>query len=311
MMAVNFVPGWSHAYAVAAEDRMVVSGRYAVVNMQAAAKPRPAVSLSHLRSRYLKQGQAGTCWATSPAQLFEVSARSLGFEPFPACRRLIAFEGKQLEGGDNPTNGGSPTDAIRVMTDGGVGVAHEDLCPYSDNPTVLGQKPPAIVYADARKSHLQVPISVKSVDQVIALIDGQGGTVPGLPTVNGFMCPVEMQSSATFVGSVSGFLGGHSILVWGYALPGVFDEYTWLECENWWDRIYHPLPPSLAARVVGYEPVTPTATTSQWIRRDVYLQCCQQGCEHTSATSISGLLKSGHVVASDDLVRRLGEIFMA
>lgn len=307
----QFVPGWSLNYAVPAEGRMMASGTYATVNARAAAKPRPAVSLSHLRSRYLEQGEAGTCWATSPAQLFEVSAKSLGFEPFPACRRLICYEGKRLEGGGNPAEGGSPTDAIRVMTDSGVGVANERLCPYSDDPNVLGSRPPANVYADAQKSHFQVPISVKSVDQVVALIDGQNGAVPGLPTVNGFQCPADMQSPSTFVRSIRGILGGHSVLIWGYALPGVFDDALWLECENWWTPLYVSLPPSLAKQVVGYEPVTKAKTTSQWIRKDVYVQCCQQGCEHISATSIAGLNAADHVVASDDLMKRLTGIFIA
>lgn len=304
-----FVQGWSLDFAMAAEGRMLSSGRYATVNAPAAATPRPAVSLTHLRSRYLNQGAAGTCYAHSAAQLFEITAKSLGFEPFPASRRFIAYNTKQVEDKANPADGASPTDAIRVMTDGGVGVANEKFCPYSDDRNVLAQRPPQAAFDDARKSHLQVPISVKSFDQVVALIDGQNGTVPGLPTANGFQCPVEMQGNATFVKNISSYLGGHSELCVGFAQPGVFDEYWWLELEGSWALIYKPLPPSLAKLVYGYEPASATKTSSNWVRKDVYLQCCQQGCEHVSATTIAGLGGGGPVVPSDSLAAILANVF--
>ncbi len=91
----------------------------------------------------------------------------------------------------------------------------------------------------------------------------------------------------------------------------MFDQYTWLELDNWWGLLYSPLPPSLAKQVVGYEPVSATRTSSKWVRKDVYLKCCQQGCEHVSATSIAGLLKDGNITPSDDLVKRLSDIFIA
>lgn len=303
-------PGWTHDFAMAAEARMLTSGRYATVARQTVA-PRKAVSLSHLRSRYLEQKRQGTCYAHSPVQLFEVSARSLGFEPFPASVRFVAYNTKQAEDRGNPSDGGSPTDAIRTMTDAGVGVAHEEECPYADDRNVLALRPSQAAFDDARKSHLQVPITVKSVDQVIALIDGQGGTVPGLPTANGYQCPNEMQDGGTFCDSVGGFLGGHSQLIWGYILPGVIDQYCWLELENWWSPLYAPLPPSVAKQVVGYEPVSANRTTSKWVRKDVYLRCCQQGCEHISATSVEGLLKNGSITPSDDLAKKLSDIFIA
>jgi hypothetical protein len=281
---VTFVPGWHPTTAAAAHSRLTFSGRYCTVN-SAAPAPRPAVSLSHLRINYYVQGSAGTCFAHSPKQLFEVTGKALGYTPFPACRRLIAWATKAIEDGDNPTNGGSPTDAITVMTSQGVGVAHEDLCPYTDDARVLGQKPPQEVFDNATKSHLQVPILPRSVDDIVRLVDS------GHSVANGYACPSTLQDGTTFIRSVGSILGGHSQLIWGYAQPGVFDEYRWLELDNWWDLTYVPLPPSLAKLVEGYEPVRSDRTSSVWMREDIYMQCCriQGGSEHISATDIDGL----------------------
>ena len=90
-----------------------------------------------------------------------------------------------------------------------------------------------------------------------------------------------------------------------------FDDNLWLELENSCEKIYPPLPPSLARQVYGYEPASKARTSSNWIRKDLYLKCCSQGCEHISATSIAGLLKNPNVVASDDLAKQIGDIFIA
>jgi hypothetical protein len=246
----------------------------------------------------LVQGRAGTCWAHSPVQLFEVTARSLGYTPFPACRRAIGYAAKQkYEGGDNMANGGSPTDAITVMTKQGVGVPHEALCPYTDDERVLAQPPPQSVYDDAGKTHLVAPVHVRNTDEIVRMIDS------GKPVANGFMAPVELRDDhAPFLDHLGGeVLGGHSILIWGYAQPGVFDDHRWFECENWWGEIYRSLPSDLAARVPGYEPTHLDRATSKWIRDDTYIHLCnmQGGAEHVSATDLDGLASGVVTPASD------------
>jgi hypothetical protein len=270
--------GWSPEAAVRAQARMLASGRYCVV-MGPAKAPRPAVSLAKFKLRDISQGQAGTCWIHSPTMLFETTAKVLGYEPFKACRRVIGYAAKQMyEGGGNPSDGGSPTDAITVMTAKGVGVAHEDLCPYDDDARVLGTKPPASVFDDARKSHL-----------VITLIDA------GHPVCNGFPCPAALQQQGiTFITQVDEPLGGHSVLLTGYALPGILDRSSlrWFQLTNWWRNLYRPLPPERAKQVDGYAPSTPGATSDVWIREDAYLGFCNLDggrAEHVSATGVDGL----------------------
>src|SRR4051812_46873093 len=109
-MAVNFVPGWNFDVAMAADTRLIAGGRYCTVRDDG--KPIPkASSLTGKRIKYYMQGNAGSCWTHSAKQMAEVSAKALGYEAFPVCRRLIGWAGKQLEGGGNMSDGGSPTDA--------------------------------------------------------------------------------------------------------------------------------------------------------------------------------------------------------
>lgn len=294
-----FVQGWHPDFAAAADADLRASGRYYTV--AAPAKPRrPAVSLSQYRLNYYLQGATGSCWVHSPKQMGEVMGKQLGYNVFPFCRRLIGYAAKQMyEQGGNPGNGGSPTDAVRAMTADGVGLAHEDLAPYpvyNDEQMMLDAlavRPPQDVYDDALKSHIIASVVVQSLSQITTLIDGNK------PVANGFQCPAEIQDSDTFLSSLSGQMvgppgqSGHSMLIWGYADAGVFDQYSWLELEGWWGKLYRTLPPSLAKLVPGYVPVTPTMTTSKWVRTDMYVRICNfpGGSEHISATDLDGIAK--------------------
>lgn len=282
---MSFVPSWSSDHAIRAARRLNQSGRYCTV-VPRRVTPKPAMSLSRYRLSYYLQGQAGCCWTHSAKQMFEVSANASGYPAFPASRRLIGYAAKEMfEGGDNQALGGSPTDAVVVMTDKGVGIANEAICPYSDDYRILGQRPPQAAYDDARRTHLVAPVKLTQTADVVAMINA------GKPVCNGFQVPVELQQPNTFITSYSSILGGHSMLIWGYAREGVFDEYFYWELEGWWDAIYPVLPPSLASRVDGYDPVRPDKTTSVWMRADVYASLCGLDVyrEHVSATDIDGM----------------------
>lgn len=220
----------------------------------------------------------------------------MGYTPFAASRRAIGYAAKaKYEDGGNQAEGGSPTDAITVMTKQGVGVPHEALCPYTDDARVLAEPPPRSVYEDAGKTHLVAPVTVRSMDEIVRMVDA------GNPVADGYQCPDGMQEPDTFLSSIGSILGGHSTLIWGYANPGVIDEHRWLELENWWGPIYQALPPSLAKQIPGYEPVSPGKATSKWVRDDVYIRLCNMegGAEHVSATGLDGLAKGVVTPASD------------
>lgn len=300
---MKFVPSWSTAYGIQAAARLDASGRYCTVAAPEPAKPpRPAVSLSSYRINYYIQGDAGTCYSHSPKQMAEVIAKGKGYDAFPISRRLIAWATKQMEDGGNPADGGSPTDAIVTMTTKGVGLAHEDLFPYTTDRNQLARRPGQEVFADATKSHLIAPVRASSLEEIIRLIDA------GYPVANGWPAPSTLQQpGATFIDSIGSILGGHSVLIWGYIKKGVIDDHTWFELENWWELMYRPLPPSIAKLVEGYEPVRPDRTSSVMMRDDVYVQLCNLDgyAEHVSGTDLDGVIR-GVVVKSPSF----GEILL-
>jgi hypothetical protein len=305
---VDFVPGWSLDHCMVAQTHVVSSGMYATVADDG--KPLPkAYSLADKRLNYYIQGSVGTCHIHAAKDVAEISANALGYEAFPVCRALIGYAGMRLLGGGNAADGGSPTTDIQAMTaTQGVGMAHERLYPYRDDRDYLGMKPPQNVFDDAKKSHLIAPVLVSSLDQAKKLI------VSGRPVANGIQCPASLQDQgSTFIASVGGrYLGGHAMTLISFVEAGVFDQYAWLNLNNSWGLIYKPISPALAAKVPGYKPITPAATSDFWIRQDFYIGVCQQGCEHVSGTDVDGIArKDVPIVASNDLAKRIGDIFLA
>lgn len=283
-----FVPGWHSDFAVAATTRLFASGKYCV-QAPDNSPLLPALSGSQYRARPLLQGQAGTCHETSPAQFFSMSATALGYREFAACRRLIGFVGEAIIHGGNQANGGSPTANIMGMTNQsgqGIGVAHENLCPYTDDPAILAQRPPQDVWDDAKATHLIAPVIVPPTFDAICRSVANHQYV-----CNGFLAPNTLESGQAFISDYSSILGGHSILIIGYIQPGVIDPFGWLQFEGWWGNLYGTLPPAVAAKVPGYKPVTPAKTSDCWLRWDLYshLLSLDTYAEHISAVDISGL----------------------
>lgn len=278
--------GWDHAGHPRAYARLGTSGVRCVVVPEATAPP-PAFSLSMYRHRYVEQGQAGTCWGCSGAMQAELSAYALSYESFPVCRRLVCWVGKQFEGGGNPTYGGNPTDALLAMTVGkGVGIAHEDLCPYTDDAGQLGTRPDPRVFDDAKQSHLVGVVDVKSNDDARRLI------AAGLPCCNGMWWPYGFDNQQTFMTSIGPGTYGHALLEIGYVNSGVWDDHAWWQLDNWHGLLYPPLSAALAAKVPGYRPIRQDRTSDFWVRDDIYTAIKNYGSfEHVSATDLSGIAK--------------------
>jgi hypothetical protein len=279
--------GWNPKRAVVAEAEVMASGSYCTVAAPTAPLPQ-AISLSQYKIGSYDQGANGTCWVHSAKQLGEVMGKALGYDTYPINRMLIGWYAKQeYEGGGNPGDGGSPTDAIRAMSSKGVGIAHENIYPYSDDTRRLGQRPPPEVWEDATDTHLLAPVIVKSLDQAKQLI------ASGRPVANGIPWPGNWEGPGPFVGAPGQIVGGHSVLMIGFAAAGVLDRYPWLQFDNWRrPTAYRAMSPSLAALIPGYAPSRPTTTTDFWVREDQYLDVCRgQVTEHISATDLDGLVK--------------------
>lgn len=275
-----------------AKSELYSSGRYCVVN--APTKPRSqARSLTGLRLAHYEQGQFGTCHEHAVKQAAETTAGALGYQAFPISRRMIGWVGMQLAGGGNQADGGSPTYDLIGMTTKGAGICHEATCPYVMNYGVLGQRPPQVAFDDAKKAHLNVPVIVKSVDQIKTMIDA------GHSCANGVVWPLGWDDAKTLMDSVGplasnsdGSPAGHALCVISFVEAGIFSSEAWLNLDNWHGLLYPPLPANLAAKVPGYKPITPTRTSDFWVREDVYVALCKQGmAEHIAATDFDGILK--------------------
>jgi hypothetical protein len=284
---VNFALGWNKDRAKAARAELLASRRFATV---APGQEYPnAYSLSKYLLREMRQGQAGTCWAHAGVCLSETLASALDYEAFPICRRLVGWFGKRLEGGGNPSDGGTVTDALLSMTsEKGAGIAHEDLCPYTDDRRTLGSKPPENVFADAKKSHIKLPVDVRSDDDARVLIANH------YPVGIGTWWPYGFDNEQTFMTSIGSGTYGHALVKIGYVMPGVFPgehgRHAWFQWRNWHGLLYPPLPPEFALCVPGYKSDTPDRTSDFWVREDLDKQLQGYGnYEYVSATDVSGI----------------------
>lgn len=278
--------GWNPLRSPSAVAEVVRSRQYSTVDPLALAKAMPAAwSLTGYRVNWYDQKQAGTCWTFSPKMLGEILGNFNGYKSYSICNMLVGWYVKNYyEGGGNQANGGAPTDAVRAMCKGGCGIGHDDKYPYTDDPRVLASRPPQEVWDDASGTFFRSPVIVQSIDQVKPLLLAGSGICTGIPW------PGNWEEPRTFHSTLGQIVGGHSELMVGWADPGVFDEYGWLEMENWRPLPYPPLPPSLAKLVQGYEPVRPDRTNSQWIRQDVFLaNRLGQITEFVSAVDIAGM----------------------
>lgn len=274
----------------AAKTYAINQGRWCQLRPFDVATLPKAYSLTRYRKQSLRQQNAGTCWVHAAVQHANISELALGYDGFLGCRRLAGYEGKQIEGGGNPSDGGDPTDALMTMIAGkGPGIAHETLCPYSDDYTILGTEPPDTVYEDATHTHIVSIVEVRSDDESMQMI------FRGHPVANGIWWPYGWDDRTTFHAEIGSGQYGHALLECGYAMPGVFDEYGWLQLDNWHDPddttgLYPALPPELAAKVAGYRPSKGEWTSDFWVRLDVLEAVRQMGnAIRVSTTDMEGV----------------------
>lgn len=279
----TFVPGWTPAFAARAQARLMATGRFCLV-VEDGTTPPPVWSLGKFCLGEYTQGNAGTCHAHAVKDMAEVSAGALGYKAFKISRRLVGWEGCQLEDGHNQADGGSPTDNITGMSSAGIGIAHEDLWPYTDDRNALALPPPANVLQDAAKSHLVAPVPISSFDQMKKMI------ASGRPVSIGIWWPYNWDDHQTVMTTVGQGEFGHALNVIGYAGQGIVADEEAYQLRNWHTRLYPPLTPAQAARVPGYLAFHPDLVTDFWVIRSALSQVIRKGgAELVSATDYDGI----------------------
>lgn len=286
-MSHVFTPGWDPLRHRVTRAAMLASRRYATVT---AGQDYPkACSLSKFLLRKTRQGHAGSCWLHAGVCDAEVTANAQGYKIFPICRRLVGWMGKQLEGGGNPSDGGTCTDALLAMTEEkGAGIAHEDLCPYTDDYRTLGTKPEQKVFDDGKKSHLILPVDVRSDDDAKVLISKNYAVAIGT------WWPYNFDDEHTFMDHIGQGSYGHALVKMGYVEPGVFPgehgKYGWWQWQNWHGDLYPPLPPEYAKCVPGYHEEAEEKVSDFWVRYDQDDRLQKMGdYEYVSVTDVKGL----------------------
>lgn len=287
--------GWDPERALLARG-LLLQGNHAVVNPLLAIKP--AISLGKHVLRDMDQKQAGTCWVHAAVYLEECLAGSEGFKAFPTCRRLVGWQGKQLEGGGNPSDGGTCTDAIMAMTTGKAGIAHEDLCPYTDDRRTLGQRPAENVWQDGKKANITVPVDVKSDDDCRKLVG------EGIPVCMGEWWPSCFDDSVTFMEHIGSGGYGHAQCTIGYVQEGVFPgdrgRHAWFQVINSHGPLYPPLPSNHADHVPGYH-ADSDRVYHYWERADMRKALQRKGnYEYVSAVTVNGIGRNAVIPSFGD-----------
>jgi C1A family cysteine protease len=182
-----------------------------------AAPPPPRVDLretGHLKFPIYDQGDLGSCTANAIAAgvLFAELAGALA--TVPPSRLFIYYEERRREGTVASDAGAEIRDGLKVVAK--TGYPSEDLWPYDVE--AFATKPPASVYAAARRDHVtvyrRVATSAGAMRSALAL---------GFPIVVGFTVYESFESGTVagtgivpMPGPDEQVLGGHAVLCVGY-----------------------------------------------------------------------------------------------
>jgi len=297
----EFCPGWHPEFASRSRVQFAASGgRFQSATFGDDARPLPpGFSLSRFRRWPFDQSVAygirgdkiGTCWENAGTQAFQIHTAADGaFEAVPLSRCMTGWQGKKLEGGGSPADGGSVLDAFRAMSDppDGVGCCHEELWPYHPDRRYFAAGPPDGAVADAGLNR------VHGIADNLAIGDGWKRPIfNSHPVGIGIWWPYGWDTSVDSTGRATGIGNGqygHALAVIGW-LDG-WDGATWWQIENSHGPIYRVVPSDIASRIIGYAPAFPDKTHDFWVRDDWMRSVLGYGnAEAIAATGLTGFKK--------------------
>lgn len=286
-----FYPGWFPESAEAAESAFFARGQsYAFQDFQDDRPLPPALSLAKFRLWPQNQGPVGTCWENAACQAFQIHTAADGtYEPTQLSRCMIGWQGKKLDGGGNPDDGGSVLNGFLAMSDppNGVGVCHEEKWPYKPDRRYFAKGPPEGAVEDAGLNRVHQVTKTKIGD------DWKRNIFNGHPVGVGIWWPKGWDTRVDATGRVTGIGGGrygHALAVIGWIND--WDGYLWWQIENSHGAIYHPIPTAIAARIPGYVPATASKTFDFWVRDDWLRKVMGYGgAEQVVAAGLTGFVK--------------------
>lgn len=288
----QFVPGWSPDVFRKHREQYRASGRYCVVSERRDPLPQ-ALSLAQYMLGFYNQGQQGTCWEHAAKEVSEITSAALNYQAFPICRNLIGIEGEKILGGGSPGDGGTVTAGLQTMLPDSVGMAHENLDPYSDTDASVNATPPQAVYADAKAYHY---ISTVEVNADASAADPFEQWKQLLVTNHavgiGIWWPDNWCGPTNIVGAGGGGSYGHAQCVIGFAQAGVIDKEECYHVLNSWGGVYSPFASSLAAKIPGYKPWLDTngKEVTYWVRKSGMLWVLGKGdMEMAAITTPTGI----------------------
>jgi len=162
------------------------------------------------------QGQVGSCTANSIAGAFEFEQGKLNLKQFVPSRLFIYYNERATEGTANQDSGARIRDGIKSVVK--LGVCNETGWPYSENISVVTQKPPATAYKDALANKV---IAYHRVTQNLNQM--KGCLAEGYPFVFGFTVYDSFESDDVARTGIVPMpnpneeqVGGHAVTAVGY-----------------------------------------------------------------------------------------------
>jgi len=162
------------------------------------------------------QKQLGSCTANAIGGAFEFEQGNLKLQEWVPSRLFIYYNERATEGTTNQDSGARIRDGIKSVVK--QGVCRETEWPYTDNLTVVTQKPPARAYTDA------LPNKVVAYHRVTQNLNQMKGCLAsGYPFVFGFTVYESFESPEVvrtgivpMPGPNEQQIGGHAVMAVGY-----------------------------------------------------------------------------------------------
>ena len=168
------------------------------------------------------QGQVGSCTANSIAGAFEFTQKKQMLADFMPSRLFIYYNERAIEHTVNEDSGAQIRDGIKSVAK--QGVPPESDWPYSENMSIVTQKPKPIAYTDAQQHKLVAYHRISSRIPATALNLMKSCLADGYPFVFGFVVYSAFEGPDIAKTGILNMpntkkeevVGGHAVMAVGY-----------------------------------------------------------------------------------------------